>query len=184
MLTGIVGCTEDQVRKDFQAINMEKGKPNSGREVQAYIDCIEDFLGYHNSRDVIVVGIGHLGGALMNFDGFSRHGFNILAGFDRDPVKIGEKINGHQIFGMEKMENLINRLKVRVAIVTLPTEETQAVVDQLVHCGIKAIWNFAPVHLDVPDDVIVENADLAAALSILTLKLEERDKQSRQHVSA
>ena len=175
-LASVFHCSEDQIRKDFQAISASKGKPKTGRDVQDMIDSIESFLGYHNTKDAVIIGVGHLGTAFLNYQGFEKYGIHIIAGFDNNPALIGQKICGKMIFSTQKMENLIPRLNVRIGVISLPASETQAVVDTLVRCGIRAIWNFAPVHLEVPEGIIVETLDLAASLSILSQKLAKMDE--------
>ncbi len=169
-------CSEEQVRKDFQAIARSAGKPGTGRDINSMIEDLEKFLGYNDVSDAIIVGVGGLGGAFMKFKGFDDFGLNILAGFDCDPLKVGTEINGKKIFSLDKLENLVERLNVNIAILTTPSDAAQEVCDLLVKSGIKAIWNFVPVHLNVSDDVIVENVDLASSLAILSHRLNNKLK--------
>lgn len=163
--------SEEQVKKDLQVVTTLKGKPNTGRDIDKLIYDIEDYLGYHNASDAIIVGVGHLGEAFMNYHGFENFGLNILAGFDIDESKIGRIINGKKVFPMSKLENLIQRLNVQIAILTTPAIVSQAVAELLEHYGIKAIWNFAPVSLKLGVNVVVENVDLASSLAVLSHKL-------------
>lgn len=177
MIAEANGLNEEQVRKDLQVISSSEGKPKKGRLVQDLIDDLETFLGYRDSTSAIIVGVGHLGEAFMNFKGFEEFGLNILAGFDVDEKKIGTKINGKEIFSIEKMENLIPRLNVHIAILTTPTEVAQVVSESLIKAGVKAIWNFAPTHLNVSEDVIVENVNLASSLAVISHKLNAKLKE-------
>ncbi|MEA5061545.1 MAG: redox-sensing transcriptional repressor Rex [Erysipelotrichaceae bacterium] len=174
MIAKALDCTEEQVRKDLQIVSPDSGKPKSGRDIKTLINDIENFLGYNDVSDAIVVGVGHLGEAFMRYKGFSEFGLNVLAGFDLDETKIGKKVDGKEIFSMDKMSNLISRLKVNIAILTVPSDAANAVSKLLVSSGIKAIWNFAPIHLDVPEDIVVENVNLASSLAVLSHKLNKK----------
>lgn len=166
--------SEEQVKKDLQVVTTTKGKPNQGRDIHLLIQDIETFLGYHNSRDAILIGVGHLGEAFMNYHGFEDFGLNILAGFDIDESKINREINGKQIFPMSKLENLVQRLHVRIAILTTPAAVSQEVAKSLEKAGIQAIWNFSPINLDVSENVVVENVNLASSLAVLSHKLQKK----------
>lgn len=171
MIARALNFSEEQVKKDLQVVTTLKGKPNTGRDIVKLIDDIETFLGYHNVSDAIIVGVGHLGEAFMNYHGFANFGLNILAGFDIDESKIGRIINGKKVFPMSKLENLVQRLNVQIAILTTPAIVSQAVAELLEHYGIKAIWNFAPVSLKLGANVVVENVDLASSLAVLSHRL-------------
>ncbi|MGM9874245.1 MAG: redox-sensing transcriptional repressor Rex [Bacilli bacterium] len=171
------GFNEEQVRKDLQIVTSNSGKPKTGRQVQDLIDDLENYLGYRDSTSTVIVGVGHLGSAFMNFNGFEEFGLNILAGFDIDPNKIGTRINGKEIFSIERIENLIPRLNVHIAILCTPTEVAQEVCDRLINSGVKAIWNFAPTILKVNENVIVENVNLASSLAVLSHKLNTKLKE-------
>lgn len=164
--------SEEQVKKDLQVVTRTKGKPNQGRDIHLLIQDIENFLGYHNTRDAILIGVGHLGEAFMNYQGFEDFGLNILAGFDIDENKINREINGKKIFPMSKLENLVQRLQVRIAILTTPAAVSQEVAKTLEIAGIQAIWNFSPIQLDVSENVVVENVNLASSLAVLSHKLQ------------
>lgn len=166
--------SEEQVKKDLQVVTTTKGKPNQGRDIHLLIQDIETFLGYHNSRDAILIGVGHLGEAFMNYHGFEDFGLNILAGFDIDESKINREINGKQIFPMSKLENLVQRLHVRIAILTTPAAVSQEVAKSLEKAGIQAIWNFSPINLDISENVVVENVNLASSLAVLSHKLQKK----------
>ncbi len=171
MIAKTFNFSEEQVKKDLQVVTSLKGKPNTGRDIHQLIYDIEDFLGYHNVSDTIIVGVGHLGEAFMNYHGFKNYGLNILAGFDVDKDKIDKIINGKKVFPMSKLENLIQRLNIQIAILTTPAGVSQEVAERLEKCGIKAIWNFAPVNLKLGANVVIENVDLASSLAVLSHKL-------------
>lgn len=171
------GLNEEQVRKDLQVVTSSEGVPKKGRLVQDLINDLETFLGYRDSTSTIIVGVGHLGEAFMNFKGFEEFGLNILAGFDVDEKKIGTKINGKEVFSIERIENLVPRLNVHIAILCTPTEVAQDMAECLVKAGVKAIWNFAPTHINVNENVIVENVNLASSLAVISHKLNAKLKE-------
>lgn len=166
-----LGYSAEQVKKDLQIVCKGKGKPKIGRSIKELISDINDFLGYNNTTDAIIVGIGHLGTAFLNYPGFNDLGLNIVAGFDIDPTLFGRLINGKIIYNMSRLENVVRQTKVRIAILTTPSSASNEVAKKLVKCGIKAIWNFSPMVLDVPEDIIVENVNLASSLAVLSHKL-------------
>ncbi|HNV70493.1 MAG TPA: redox-sensing transcriptional repressor Rex [Candidatus Ozemobacteraceae bacterium] len=159
-----------QVRKDLATTGIV-GKPKVGYEISVLLETIESFLGWNNTHEAFLVGVGHLGAALLGYSGFSRYGLKIIAAFDTDKAKIGTSLHGIEIRPLTKLENLARRLRVRMAVMTVPAAEAQAVADLLSESGIEAIWNFAPVQIQVPDSVIVQHENLAAGLSILSAKL-------------
>lgn len=176
MLAEELGISEEQVRKDFQAISTISGQPKKGRTVIQLIDDIETFLGYRDTTNAILVGAGHLGQAFLNYNGFSDLGLNILAAFDIDEKLVGKTINKKIIFPMDRMENLIPRLSVHIAIIATPVEAADVVAQRLIGLGIKAIWNFAPIHLFY-FNVIVENVNLASSLAVLSHKLYIKERE-------
>ena len=161
------------VRKDLSLISTSKGKPKSGFNVQELICNIEDCLGYNNTMDAVLVGVGSLGKALLGSSEFQKNGLNIIAAFDIDEDIVGRVFSGKQVFPLDKVLPLCERLHVHIGIITVPAEFAQNIADLLISCGIKALWNFAPVKLDVPADVIVQNENLAASLAILSQHLRE-----------
>ncbi len=169
-----LGLSEEQVRKDLQVVTKAQGKPKSGRNIDELIQDIQNFLGYEKKQNAIVVGVGHLGKAFMNYKGFEEFGFNIVAGFDVNKDLISTKINGKTIHSIYEMGKVVQSLKVKIAILTVPAEVAQQQVNVLINHGIKAIWNFVPTHLDVPEDVVIENMNLASSLAVLSHKLKEK----------
>lgn len=162
-----------QVRKDLAFVSETDGKPGVGFEVTELMKNLEDFLGLKNSVDAIIVGAGRLGHALLNYTGFENN-INILAAFDFD----NEKCDNDKVFNVNQMEKIIREKKVDIGIIAVPRLEAQKVCNQLVEYGIKAIWNFAPVNIMVPDDVVLKNEDLSASLSILLKMVEDRSNKN------
>jgi len=148
-----------QVRKDVKMLD-NIGICKVGYSVKALRKSIEEILGVGKAKEAIIVGAGNLGTALARYDNFSPYGLNILALFDNDPLKIGMSTNGKEIFHTSKLPDLIKRLNVQIAILTVPRQFAQDVANLLVHSGIKYIWNFSPSILEIPDDVQVWNENL------------------------
>ena len=173
-IAAVLGFSEEQVRKDLQVVTKSSGKPKAGRVIDELIHDINEFLGYGDTTGAVVVGCGHLGEAFMKYEGFLEYGLEILAGFDIASKKIGKIINGKKIYSMNNLEKIIMQLNVQIAIITVPSDEAQGVVDRLVNCGIKGIWNFANVHISAPDDVVIETVNLASSLAVLSHKLTDK----------
>jgi len=164
--------TAIQVRKDLACTGIV-GKPKTGYEIDALISAIESFLGWNNTRDAFLVGAGNLGRALLGYKGFSDYNLNIAAAFDTNEALIGQTIHGKEILHLDKMQNLAQRMHVHIGILTVPADQAQAIADLMVFSEIRAIWNFAPVKLQLRPDMIVENVELSASLAVLTSKLNQ-----------
>ncbi|HQA56928.1 MAG TPA: redox-sensing transcriptional repressor Rex [Acetivibrio sp.] len=171
-----LGLNDVQVRKDLACVS-KKGRPKLGYVTEELIKDIESFLGYDDLNDAIIVGAGRLGGALMSYDGFKEYGLNIVAAFDVDESKVGTEICGKKVLPMDKMAELCERMKIRIGIITVPAHAAQMVCDMLVKSGIYAIWNFAPTHLKVPDNILVQQENMAASLAVLSAHLAEAIKK-------
>jgi len=163
-----------QVRKDLAYIS-DSGKPRTGFSVKALIRDIERFLGYGNTKDAVLVGAGHLGKTLLTYEGFAGYGLQILAAFDVQEDLIGTEVYGKPVFPVSRLSEMTRRLCATIGIITVPADSAQEVCDLLVQGGVQGIWNFAPVHLEVPENVIVQNEDIAASLVLLSNKLAERN---------
>ena len=163
-----------QVRKDLAGIS-DGGKPKVGYATKELISDISHFLGHDNTSDAVLAGAGNLGKALLNYGNFKSYGLNIVAAFDTDLTLKGSEVNGRKILEFGKMSDLCKRLNIRIGIITVPAEFAQSVCDTMTESGIKAIWNFAPVNLKTPDDVVVKNEDMAASLAVLIKKLSNRE---------
>lgn len=174
MIANALSLSEEQVKKDLQSITSSKGKPNKGRDIHLLIADLQQFLGYHNTSDAIIIGVGHLGEAFLFYQGFAEFGLNILAGFDIDKNKINKKINGKLIYAMTELENEIQRLQVKIAILTTPADVSQQIAENLEKIGIKAIWNFSPIPLNLNEDIVIENVNLASSLAVLSHKLKQK----------
>ncbi len=172
-LAAALGLEPIQVRKDLAAIGVT-GQPRLGFPLAELIQAIERFLGWDNVTDAFIIGAGHLGTALAGYQGFEKHGLNVVALFDNDPRKVGQTIHGKQVLHIDKLGNLANRMHVNIAILTVPAEMAVGIAQLAVEAGIQAIWNFTPTKLTVPEGIILERVDLAASLAVLSSKLAAR----------
>jgi len=172
-LAASLGMGEVQVRKDLALVS-DGGRPKIGYPREGLIQDIEDFLGYANTNDAVLVGAGKLGRALLSYGGFAEYGLNIIAAFDADDVLIGTSKSGKPIMHISRLQDFCRKNKIRIGIITVPAEHAQAVCDQLIETGIQAIWNFAPKHLDVPEGILVQEENMAASLAILSKHLSAR----------
>lgn len=174
LIANAMRLNEVQVRKDLAAVSSSGGKPKIGFATGQLIRDIEKFLGYDNVNEAVIAGAGRIGSALLANPGFSEYGLKILMGFESDEKLIGTDIAGKQILHIDKLTDVCKRLKIHIGIITVPAESAQEVCDKMVAGGILAIWNFAPVHLNVPDHVVVQNQNMAASLAILSKHLREK----------
>ena len=176
-LANALGMGEVQVRKDLAMVS-DGGRPKIGYLRERLMEDISQFLGYDNTTDAILIGAGKLGQALMGYKGFQEYGLNILAAFDENPDK--ENVNAkHPVYHMSKLENYCRTHKVLMGIITVPGEYAQRVCDQLIASGIKAIWNFAPAHLDVPAGILVQHENMATSLAVLSMHLQAQMKDKK-----
>jgi len=176
-LANALGMGEVQVRKDLAMVS-DGGRPKIGYVRESLIEDIEQFLGYDNTTDAILVGAGRLGLALMGYKGFQEYGLNILAAFDRNP-KVSHSDNGKPVYTMDKMEAFCREKKVLMGIITVPGEAAQEVCDRMIACGIKAIWSFSSVHLEVPANILVQYENMATSLAVLSMHLQNHIKEKK-----
>ena len=177
-LANALGMGEVQVRKDLAMVS-DGGRPKIGYVRQALIDDIEQFLGYDNTTDAVLLGAGKLGQALLDYKGFEEYGLNILAAFDTAPkTEIAEGCK--PIYHLDELEGFCRKHKVLMGIITVPGDYAQDVADRLVGCGIKAIWNFAPARLDVPANILVQQETMATSLAVLSMHLQAQIKDEKK----
>ena len=172
-LANALGMGEVQVRKVSDG-----GRPKIGYLRESLIYDIEQFLGYDNTTDAVLIGAGKLGQALMAYRGFDEYGLNIMAAFDRSP-KMEKTDEGKPVYPITKLAQFCHTHKVLMGIITVPAEAAQEVADQLIAGGIKAIWNFAPTHLDVPAGILVQNENMATSLAVLSVHLQAQIKEEK-----
>jgi len=159
-----------QVRKDFGAIGI-LGMGRVGFDVSEVCRGIRYVLGFYQRYEAVLIGAGHLGSALMAYDGFENYGLDIVAVFDNDAKKIGSTVRGHKVKSMRSLKPFIRKHKIRLAILTTPAAVSQQLTDRLVSSGVKAIWNFTPTRVTVPPEVLVRNEHISLGLSQIAYHL-------------
>ncbi len=176
-LANALNMGEVQVRKDLAMVS-DGGRPKVGYLRESLIDDISQFLGYDNTTDAILIGAGKLGQALMGYSGFDTYGLNILAAFDAKPFA-SQTDEGKPVYHIDDLEKYCSDNNVLMGIIAVPASNAQVVCDRLVSCGIKAIWNFAPTHLDVPHNILVQNENMATSLAVLSMHLQAQIKDKK-----
>jgi redox-sensing transcriptional repressor len=165
-----VGISAAQIRKDISQFG-EFGKQGTGYSIPYLIDKLREILKVDRMWDVIIVGAGDVGHALARYQGFADCGFNVVMIFDNDKSKVGKKIGD---FVIEDMANLVEKVKsagIKIAMLTIPASVAQNVADKLIEAGVRAILNYAPISLAVPEGVRVQHIDPATHLQRMTYYL-------------
>lgn len=163
-IASALSLNEVQVRKDLASV-ATAGRPRVGYNACDLMAQLKKYLGYDVRRNAVIVGAGKLGRALMDYSGFAGYGISIVAAFDKDKKTIE---SDERIFDISRMESVCLEKKAEIGIITVPHEFAQEACDMLVKSGIRAVWNFAPAHIIVPDGVLVQHENMAASLAILS----------------
>lgn len=166
---------EVQVRKDLALISGH-GKPKIGYEKIKLMQDLESHLGYENSTNAVLIGAGKLGRALLDFGGFEEFGVRIIAGFDCNDTALSIS-KTKSVLPIKDIEKYCTDNNVKIGIITVGQGSAQEVCDRLIKCGIKAIWNFAPCALAVPEDVILKQENLALSLAHLNAQIKTKNKK-------
>ncbi|MDO4319824.1 MAG: redox-sensing transcriptional repressor Rex [Bacteroidales bacterium] len=159
-----------QIAKDLSFINI-KGKTRIGYEVSSLKDALRRFLGFCDRHNAVMVGVGSLGAALMQDSGLQRYGLNIVAGIDTDPRLEGRRIADIPVFAPDRLADLVQSLAITIGIVAVPVESAQTVADSLVAAGVKALWNFTPTRIRVPQEVVITNTSIYSHLAVMYNRL-------------
>lgn len=170
-LSARMNSTASQVRQDLNMFG-DFGLQGYGYNVKKLYAEIGNIIGINRSHNIIVIGAGNLGQALVNYANFSRHGFVMKGMFDVNPRLVGLEIRGIKIQDLDNLETFIRENDIQIAALTIPKKRAPEVVQRLVNSGIKAIWNFAHTDLEVPKGVVVENVHLSESLMQLTFRVE------------
>ena len=169
-LGGIVGISAAQIRKDISQFG-EFGKQGTGYSIPFLIEKLSHILKVDRVWEVAIVGMGDVGRALANYNGFANRGFHVELVFDSDPQRIGTKVGDIKVLDAADMAETIKQQKIKVAMIAVPAASAQEVADQLVKAGVKAILNYAPTSLNVPEDVHVQYVDPVTHLQRMTYYL-------------
>lgn len=167
-----MGFTASQIRQDLNCFG-DFGQQGYGYNVRELYNEINKILGLTATYTTIIVGAGNIGQAIANYSSFPKLGFVLKAIFDKNPKLTGLKIRDVEIQDVDNLSDYLEKNKVDIGVLCIPKEQAQSVADVIISSGIKAIWNFAPVDLNVPNDVVVENVHLSESLLTLSYRLNE-----------
>ena len=160
-----------QIAKDLSCVNIV-GRTRVGYEIDNLLAVLEDFLGFKTIHKAFLFGVGRLGGALLNDTGLKQFGLEIVAAFDTNPRIVGHSVSGIPVYHINDLEAKMRRHQVKIGVLTVPIDNAQEVADKMVVWGIKAIWNFTPLRIRVPQDIVVQNTSLYAHLSLMFNRLD------------
>lgn len=167
-------CDSSQVVKDLAATGI-KGKPRVGYNTYELIHTLEEFLGFNRTNEAFLIGAGNLGSALMAYQEHQSLGIKIIAAFDTSADKVGKSVGGIHILEYKKLFSLSSRLNVKIGILTTPNNVAQDVAEDLMKCGVKAIWNFTSANLDLPDNIIVQDTSMSSYAAVLLRRLNDSE---------
>lgn len=165
-----LGLNDVQVRKDLSSVS-SGGRPKVGYDVERLTLDLKEFLGYNAENRAVLIGAGNLGRALMTYRGFGEYGLRIVAAFDAFEALVGTEVDGKPILSLDSLDGYCRENAVKIGVITTPAAAAQEVCDRLVAADVKAVWNFAPVHILVPDGVLVQNENMACSLALLSKHL-------------
>ena len=165
-----INVDASQVAKDLSYVNIT-GRTRVGYEIDALIAVLEDFLGFTNLHKAFLFGVGSLGGALLGDSGLKHFGLEIVAAFDVKPGLVGTTLNGIPIFHSDDFGKKMRDYRVNIGVLTVPIEIAQQITDYMVAGGIKAVWNFTPFRIRVPENIVVQNTSLYAHLAVMFNRL-------------
>ena len=168
-----------QIAKDLSFVDIV-GRTRVGYEIDNLLEVLEGFLGFTSIHKAFLFGAGRLGGALLNDSGLKQFGLEIVAAFDCNPRLVGHSISGIPVYHISDLEKIMRRHPVKIGILTVPINNTQEVADRMVVWGIKAIWNFTPLRIRVPDDIVVQNTSLYAHLSLMFNRLDSLEEDGNK----
>ncbi|WP_461614270.1 redox-sensing transcriptional repressor Rex [Clostridium sp. Marseille-QA1073] len=171
-----IGFTASQIRQDLNCFG-DFGQQGYGYNVKELLSQIGLILGLDKQYNTIIVGAGNIGQAIANYTYFQKMSFDLKAIFDINPKLIGLKIRDVAIEDIDDLQSYIKEHEIDIAIICVPKDRAQGVCDIITTSGIKGIWNFAPIDLKVPDDVIVENVHLSESLMTLSYLLNEHNEE-------
>ena len=171
-----INIDSSQIAKDLSYVAIA-GRTRVGYEIDQLIEVLEDFLGFTNMHKAYLFGVGSLGGALLRDTGLAHFGLEITGAFDVNPELVGTTIGGIPIHHTEDFEEYMKNSQVNIGVLTVPINYAQEVTDKMVAAGIKAIWNFTPFRIRVPEGIVVQNTSLYAHLAVMFNRLNENIKK-------
>ncbi len=165
-----INVDPSQVAKDLSFVNIS-GKTRVGYDINALVDVLEDFLGFTSQHKAFLFGVGSLGASLLHDTGLSQYGLEIVAGFDIREDLDGNMINGIPVFHMDDFPAKQKEYGATIGVITVPVEKAQEVTDRIIEGGIKALWNFTPFRIRVPEHIVVQNTSMYAHLAVMFNRL-------------
>ena len=165
-----INVDPSQVAKDLSFVNIS-GKTRVGYDINALVDVLEDFLGFTSQHKAFLFGVGSLGASLLHDTGLSQYGLEIVAGFDVREDFDGNMINGIPVFHMDDFPAKQKEYGATIGVITVPVEKAQEVTDRIIEGGIKALWNFTPFRIRVPEHIVVQNTSMYAHLAVMFNRL-------------
>ena len=170
-----LGQLSVQVRKDL-AITGITGRPKIGYQIDDLINAIEVFLGWDRTTRAFLVGAGSLGTAILGYKGFSSFGLEIVAAFDIAPEKLGKKIHDCPVYPIDEMIAMGRNQPIDIGILTVPAKAARTIASQIVEVGVRGIWNYTPVRLELPEHIVCEQVKLSASFAVLSQALNAKQK--------
>ena len=165
-----INIDASQIAKDLSYVNIS-GRTRVGYEVDTLITVLENFLGFTNMHKAFLFGVGSLGGALLSDSGLRHFGLEIVESFDVNPKLVGTSLNGIPIFHSDDFGQQMREYDVNIGVLTVPIEIAQQITDTMIAGGIKAVWNFTPFRIRVPENIVVQNTSLYAHLAVMFNRL-------------
>ena len=175
--------TPAQIRKDLSYFG-RFGKQGRGYRVRHLLTELKQILGLDYEWNVAVIGVGRLGNAILNYPGFNPDGFHLVAAFDNNPRNVGQEVGGVAVQPMDALAETVADRDITIAIVAVPSDHTQSVVDQLVACGVRAILNYTPINAQAPPGVRIRSIDPVLALQSMTYYLADQGQPANDHRGA
>lgn len=170
-----INIDASQIAKDLSYVNIS-GRTRVGYNIDALIEVLESFLGFTNMHKAFLFGVGSLGAALLRDSGLHHFGLEIVAAFDVNPELVGKDLNGIPIFHSDDFEAKMKEYDVNIGALTVPINIAQEITDKMVDGGIKAVWNFTPFRIRVPENIVVQNTSLYAHLAVMFNRLNFNEK--------
>lgn len=161
-----INVDPSQVAKDLSFVNIS-GKTRVGYDIHALVDVLEDFLGFTSQHKAFLFGVGSLGAALLQDSGLNQYGLEIVAGFDVKEELAGTLINGIPVFHLKDFPAKQKEYDVTIGVITVPVDKAQEVTEQIIAGGIRALWNFTPFRIRVPEPIVVQNTSMYAHLAVM-----------------
>ena len=170
-----INIDASQIAKDLSYVNIS-GRTRVGYNIDALIEVLESFLGFTNMHKAFLFCVGCLGAALLRDSGLHHFGLEIVAAFDVNPELVGKDLNGIPIFHSDDFEAKMKEYDVNIGVLTVPINIAQEITDKMVDGGIKAVWNFTPFRIRVPENIVVQNTSLYAHLAVMFNRLNFNEK--------